>query len=90
MSDTVSPAGVQTSWEGTNVYAWLEAVRNIYQQRLTSNALTATLAVASWTIDTQASFGQAREEQTNQYVQFNTLTPARPCTTTPPRTRVAR
>jgi iron complex outermembrane recepter protein len=75
LSDTVSPAGVQTSWEGTNVYAWLEAVRNIYQQRLTSNALTATLAVASWTIDTQASFGQAREEQTNQYVQFNTINP---------------
>jgi TonB-dependent receptor len=75
LSDTVSPAGVQTSWEGTNVYAWLEAVRNTYQQRLTSNALTATLAVASWTIDTQASFGQAREEQTNQYVQFNTINP---------------
>jgi TonB-dependent receptor len=75
LSDTVSPAGVQTSWEGTNVYAWLEAVRNIYQQRLTSNALTATLAVSNWTVDAQASFGQAREEETNQYVQFNTVTP---------------
>jgi iron complex outermembrane recepter protein len=75
LSETVSPSGVQTAWEGTNVYAWLEAVRDIYQQKVTSNALDATWTLASWTVDGQASFGEAREEATNQYVQWNTKTP---------------
>jgi len=75
LSETVSPSGAQTAWEGTNVYAWLEAVREIYRQKLTSNALTATLAVGNWTVDAQGSFGQSREEVTNQYVQWNTKTP---------------
>lgn len=75
LGETVSPSGVQTAWEGTNVYAWLEAVREINQQKLTSNALDATLALGNWTVDTQASFGEAREEATAQYVQWNTKTP---------------
>ena len=76
ISETVSPTtGVETAWEGTNVFAWLEANRFAYQQKLTSNALSAILTLGPWTINSQASFGQARETTTNMYVDFSTAAP---------------
>src|SRR6185437_8746617 len=68
LNQTLDANNVQTYRQGTNVYAWLEARRDAYSQRLTSNALAATLALANWTVDAEGSFGQAREEATNQWI----------------------
>lgn len=76
LSETVNPStGVETAWEGTNVFAWLQANRFNYTQRLTSNALDARWTLGNWKGDTEASFGQAREETTQMYVSWYTHAP---------------
>ncbi len=75
LSETVNPLGVETAWEGTNVFAWLQANRFLYKQTLTSNALAATLTLGEWKFNAEASFGQAREETTNMYVSWATAAP---------------
>jgi TonB-dependent receptor len=68
LSETVAPDGVETAWEGTNVFGYVQANRFAYRQKLTSNALAATLNLQNWKIDAEGSFGQARETTTNMYV----------------------
>lgn len=70
LSETLGANNVETEWTGTHVFD--ETSANIFQytQRLTSNALAATLTLANWTIDSEASFGEAREETTNIYTNY--------------------
>jgi iron complex outermembrane recepter protein len=75
LNETVNQQGVETAWEGTNVFAWLQANRFLYNQKLTSNALAATLRLAGWKVDAEGSFGQARETTTNMYVSWATAAP---------------
>jgi TonB-dependent receptor len=75
LNETVNPLGVETAWQGTNVFAWLQANRFLYKQTLTSNALAATLTLGDWKINAEGSFGQAREETTNMYVSWATAAP---------------
>jgi TonB-dependent receptor len=75
LSETVSPAGVETAWSGTNVFSWLQANRYEYKQYLTSNALTANIRAGNWKVHLQGSYGQAREETTNLYVSWATRAP---------------
>ncbi len=75
LSETLDPSNVETQWQGTNVFAWLQANRFHYLQRMTSNALAATLTLANWKVDAEASFGQSREETTQMYVSWATKAP---------------
>lgn len=75
LGETLDSNGVETRWQGTNVFAWLEANRFHYLQRLTSSALAATLTLQNWKIDAEASFGQSREETTQMYVNWATKAP---------------
>lgn len=75
LSETVNSLGVETAWTGTNVFAWLQANRFLYNQQMTSNALAATLKVGGWKINAEGSFGQARETTTNMYVSWATSAP---------------
>ncbi len=75
VSDTVSPAGVETAWQGTNVFSWLQANRFQYKQYMTSSALNAKLLLGQWTVKVQGSYGQARQETTNMYVSWATKAP---------------
>jgi len=75
LGQTLDASNVETTWQGTNVFAWLQANRFHYQQRMTSNALGATLTFADWKIDAEGSFGQSREETTQMYVSWATSAP---------------
>lgn len=75
LSQTLNQSNVETAWQGTNVFAWLQANRFHYVQTLTSNALSARWALGKWNGDAEASFGQAREETTQMYVSWYTHAP---------------
>ena len=75
LSQTLDSNNVESKWTGTNVFAYASANRFQYVQRMTSNALAATLDVANWKINTEASFGQSREETTQIYVNWAAKTP---------------
>jgi TonB-dependent receptor len=75
LGQTLDPNNVETTWQGTNVFAWLQANRFHYLQRMTSNALGATLTLKNWKVDAEASFGQSREETTQMYVSWATKAP---------------
>jgi len=70
LSETLDANNVETKWSGTHVFDETSGNRFEYKQRLTSNALVATLNLANWTINTEASFGEAREETTTIYTNF--------------------
>lgn len=75
LSETLDANNVETAWQGTNVFAWLEANRFRYLQRMTSNALAGTLTLTNWKVNAEASFGQSREDTTNMYINWATKTP---------------
>lgn len=75
LSQTLDPNNVETAWQGTNVFAWLQANRYEYRQTMTSNALAATWTHNDWKVNAEASFGQAREETTQMYVSWATSAP---------------
>jgi len=75
LSQTLDSNNVETKWSGTNVFDETSGNRFEYTQRLTSNALVATLSLANWTVNTEASFGEAREETTNIYTNFTPKSP---------------
>ncbi|HEX3679098.1 MAG TPA: TonB-dependent receptor, partial [Galbitalea sp.] len=75
LNETLGPGNVETQWEGTNVFAWLQANRFKYLQKMTSNALAATLNLADWKLNAEGSFGQSREETTQMYVSWATSSP---------------
>jgi TonB-dependent receptor len=75
LSQKLDANNVETQWQGTNVFAWLQANRFHYLQRLTSNALAATVNLANWKVNAEASFGQSREETTQMYVSWATKSP---------------
>lgn len=75
LSQTLDQNNVEVDWQGTNVFAWVQANRFHYNQRLTSNALSANWSLGNWTGDTAISFGQAREETTQIYVSWKTNAP---------------
>jgi iron complex outermembrane recepter protein len=75
LSETVNASGVETQWTGTNVFNYTSGNHFSYAQRMTSNALAATLSLANWTINSEASFGQSREETTNLYVNYASIGP---------------
>ena len=70
LTQTLDSNNVETKWSGTHVFDETSANRFEYAQRLTSNALAATLSLSNWTIDGEASFGEAREETTTIYTNF--------------------
>ena len=70
LSETVNSIGVETKWTGTNVFDLTSGNHFSYTQRMTSNALAATLNLANWTINSEASFGQSRELTTNIYTNY--------------------
>jgi TonB-dependent receptor len=70
LDQTLDSNNVAVKWTGTNVYNQSAGHRFQYLQRLTSSAVGAALSLDTWTIDSEASFGQAREEVTNIYNTF--------------------
>ena len=74
-SETFDANNVETVWSGSNVFAWMQANSFDYIQTMTSTALAGTLTLRDWTIDSEVSFGQAREETTQMYVSWATPSP---------------
>ena len=75
LSETIAANGAETKWSGTNVFDETSGNHFSYAQRMTSNALGATLSLANWTVNTEASFGQSREETTNIYINYAAIGP---------------
>jgi TonB-dependent receptor len=75
LNETIAPDGVETQWQGSNVYDQTSGNFFGYTQKLTSNALAATLILGDWTVNSEASFGQAREDTTNIYVNYASNAP---------------
>lgn len=75
LSQTLDSNGIETQWQGTGVYSQTSANFFEYKQRLTSNALAATVTLADWKINGEASFGQAREDSTTIYANYASNAP---------------
>lgn len=72
-SVTLDANNSATAWSGSNVFGYATANYNEYTQNLSSTALAATLSLASWKIDAEASFGYSRESFTDIYLNTGTL-----------------
>lgn len=74
-SETVDENGVETVWQGTNLFAWTQSNRFAYTQNVWSSSLGGTLKLGKWTIDAEGSYGKATERTTQTYVSWATSAP---------------
>jgi iron complex outermembrane receptor protein len=74
-SVTVDGNGVETAWRGTNVFAWTQANRFEYDQRMWSAAFGAKFSAGPWKVDAEASYGKAVERTTQVFVSWATQAP---------------
>jgi iron complex outermembrane recepter protein len=75
LNQTLDSNNVAVQWTGTNIYNQTAGHRFRYFQELTSSALGAAVSGDTWTFDSEASFGQAREEATNIYNVYASSAP---------------
>lgn len=72
---TVDGNGVETAWRGTNVFAWTQANRFEFDQKMWSGAFGAKWNAGGWHVNAEASLGKAVERTTQVFVSWATSAP---------------
>ena len=74
-SQTLDRNNIETTWSGSNVFAWLQANSFDFVQDVQSTALSGILTVGDWKIENELSYGEATERTTQIYVSWATSAP---------------